>query len=124
MAELKTSKIKEILKKIRQNKYYEHAAHIKHKLNGLPIPHLEPELEEKLRTMFKLIQPPFLKFMPPSRKNFLSYSYVLHKCIQLLGRDEYLIHFPLLKSREKLHQQDQIWKKICEELHWEFLRSI
>lgn len=124
MAELKTSKIKEILKKIRQNKYYEHAAHIKHKLNGLPIPHLEPELEEKLRTMFKLIQPPFLKYMPPSRKNFLSYSYVLHKCIQLLGRDEYLVHFPLLKSREKLHQQDQIWKKICEELNWEFLRSI
>ena len=124
MADLKTSKIKEILKKLRLNKYYEHAHHIKHKLNGLPIPHLEPELEEKLRTMFKLVQPPFLKFMPSSRKNFLSYSYVLHKMIQLLGRDEYLPNFPLLKSREKLHQQDQIWKKICEELSWQYIASI
>lgn len=124
IAELTNEKIKEILKKLRLNKYYEHAPHIKHKLNGLPIPHLEPELEEKLRTMFKLIQPPFLKYMPSNRKNFLSYSYVLHKFIQLLGKDEYLVNFPLLKSREKLQQQDQIWKKICEELNWHFIRSI
>lgn len=124
MADLKISKIKDILKKLKYNKYYEHAAHIKHKLNGVPIPHLEPELEEKLRTMFKLIQPPFLKFMPSQRKNFLSYSYCIHKMIQLLGKDEYLPNFPLLKSRDKLHQQDQIWKNICEELGWHFIRSI
>ncbi len=124
MADLKIAKIKDILKKLKLNKYYEHAAHIKHKLNGLPIPHLEPDLEEKLRTMFKLTQPAFLKFMPSTRKNFLSYSYVLHKFIQLLGRDEYLVNFPLLKSRDKLQQQDQIWKKICEDLGWHFIRSI
>lgn len=124
MAELKITKIKDILKKLKFNKYYEHAAHIKHKLNGVPIPHLEPELEEKLRTMFKLIQPPFLKFMPSQRKNFLSYSYCIHKMIQLLGKDEYLPNFPLLKSRDKLHQQDQIWKNICDELGWHFIRSI
>jgi hypothetical protein len=124
MADLKISKIKDILKKLKYNKYYEHAAHIKHKLNGVPIPHLEPELEDKLRTMFKLIQPPFLKYMPSQRKNFLSYSYCIHKMIQLLGKDEYLPNFPLLKSRDKLHQQDQIWKNICEELGWHFIRSI
>lgn len=124
IAELSVEKVREILKKLDLNKYYEHAPHIKHKLNGLPIPHLEPELEEKLRTMFKMIQQPFLKHMPPNRKNFLSYAYVLHKLIQLLGKDEYLPNFSLLKSREKLHQQDQIWKKICEELRWQFIRSI
>jgi len=123
MADIKTSKIREILKKLKLNKYYEHCHHIKHRINGVPVPHLEPELEEKLRTMFKLIQTPFLKHMPSTRKNFLSYSYVLHKCIQLLGRDEYLPNFPLLKSREKLHQQDLIWKNICNELGWEFIVS-
>lgn len=96
MADLTPKKIKEILKKLRINKYYEHSNHIINKLNGIPIPHFEPELEEKLRTMFKLIQPPFVKYAPPDRKNFLSYSYVLHKMIQLLGRDEYLPNFPLL----------------------------
>lgn len=124
MAELTLDKVKSILRKLRLNRYYEHSSHILHKLNGLPVPHMEPELEEKLRTMFKLIQPPFLKYMPQSRKNFLSYSYVLHKTVQLLGRDEYLPNFPLLKSRDKLQQQDQIWKKICEDLGWHFIRSI
>lgn len=124
IADLSVDKVREILKKLDLNKYYEHAPHIKHKLNGLPIPHLEPELEDKLRTMFKMIQQPFLKHMPPNRKNFLSYSYVLHKLIQLLEKDEYLENFSLLKSRDKLHQQDQIWKKICEDLNWQFIRSI
>jgi len=49
---------------------------------------------------------------------------VLHKFIQLLKEDEFLKYFPLLKSRDKLHQQEQIWKKICEELEWTFIRSI
>ena len=124
MADLTNKKIKEILRKLDSNKYYEHIPHIIHKLNGLPIPHFEPELEEKLRAMFKLIQPLFLKYAPFVRKNFLSYAYCLHKFIQLLGRDEYLPNLPLLKSREKLHQQDQIWKKICEELSWQFIRSL
>lgn len=124
MADLTNEKIKEILKKLRLNKYYEHCAHIKHKLNGVPIPHLEPELEEQLRSMFKMIQPLFLKHVPAQRKNFLSYSYVLHKLLQLLGRTEYLSSFPLLKSREKLHLQDQIFKKICHDLGWEFIRSL
>ena len=124
MADLTHSKVKEILKKLRSNKYYEHVPHIINRLNGLPMPNLTPDLEEKLRNMFKQIQTPFLKYSPPGRKNFLSYSYVLHKFIQLLGKDEYLPFFALLKSREKLFIQDSIWKQICEELGWDFIRSI
>ena len=37
------------------------------------------EVQEKLRMMFKEIQGPFMKHCPKTRKNFLSYSYVLHK---------------------------------------------
>lgn len=124
MANVENAKIKQILKKLRLNKYYEHSHHILHKITGLPIPHLEPEIEEKLRSMFKLIQPLFLKHMPSGRKNFLSYSYCIHKFVQLLGRDDLLPYFTLLKSRDKLMQQDEIFKKICQELGWEFIRSI
>ena len=67
---------------------------------------------------------PFYKHCPKNRKNFLSYSYVLHKFVELLGLDEFLPSFPLLKSREKLHQQDLIWEKICRDLGWEFIRSL
>lgn len=124
MALLTQSKVREILKKLRLNKYYEHVPHIINRLNGLPAPIMNRETEEKLRNMFKEIQIPFLKYCPKDRKNFLSYSYVLHKFVQLLGYDQYLVNFPLLKSREKLHQQDIIWKEICDDLKWEFIRSI
>lgn len=122
--ELNRAKIKDILKKLKINKYYEHIPYILNRITGIPNPNLTQELEEKLRNMFKEIQVPFLKHSPLNRKNFLSYSYVIHKFIQLVDKEEYLKYFPLLKSRDKLHQQEQIWKNICEDLGWKFIRSI
>ena len=124
MANLTPAKLREILKKLKLNKYYEHVPHIISRLNGIPAPVMTHRTEEKLRFMFKEIQIPFIKHCPKERKNFLSYSYVLHKFVQLLGLDEFLPCFPLLKSREKLHQQDIIWKKICKDLRWEFIKSL
>ena len=124
VANISNSKIREILKKIKLNKFYEHIPYIINKINGKPPPNISKHLEEKLRYMFKEIQNPFQKHCPKHRKNFLSYSYVIHKFIQLLGIDEYLIYFPLLKSREKLYQQDKIWKEICNELDWQYINSI
>jgi hypothetical protein len=121
---LSYNKMREILKKLKFNKYYEHIYYIIYRLNGISPPNFTPELEDKLRNMFKEIQGPFLKNCPDKRKNFLSYSYVLFKFCQLLEKDEYLKHFSLLKSREKLHVQDQIWRKICLEVRWEFIQSI
>ena len=117
------AKMREILKRLRINKYYEHINYIINRINGMPTPQFSPDLEEKLYNMFRDIQGPFLKHCPKDRKNFLSYSYVLYKFFQILGLNEYLKYFPLLKSREKLYVQDQIWKKICEELNYEFVPS-
>ena len=121
---LSQTKLREILKKLKKNKYYEHIPHIINKLNGIPPPIMTRKTEEELRRMFKEIQIPFQTHCPIDRKNFLSYSYILHKFVQLLELDEFIPCFVLLKSREKLHQQDVIWKNICEELKWEFIASI
>jgi len=117
-------KMREILKKLHINKYYEHINYIINRINGVPTPHFTPELEEKLCNMFKEIQGPFLRHCPKDRKNFLSYSYVLFKFFELLKLDEHLRFFPLLKSREKLAIQDQIFKCICEDLSWPFMPSL
>jgi hypothetical protein len=98
LAQLTPKKLRGILKKLKLNRYYEHLVHLLSKLTGLDIPHLDPEVEERIRMMFKIVQPAFLKHAPRSRKNFLSYNYVLSKFVQLLERDEYLQHFSLLKS--------------------------
>ena len=127
LEKLTTKKIRYYLKKNKLdklNKYYDHAAHILYQINGIPPPCMSKELEEKLRLMFKEIQGPFMEVCPKTRKNFLNYSYVLHKFVELLSLDDYKIYFPLLKDREKLHQTDMIWKKICEKLGWHFIKSI
>lgn len=124
VASLDETQIREILKKLGRNNYYEHAAHILSRLNGNPPPTITPEIEEKIRAMFQEIQAPFLLYCPNDRTNFLSYSYILYKFFELLELDEYKVYFPLLKSRDRLIAHDAIWKKICEYLSWEFISSI
>ena len=121
---LARQKVREILKKLKFNKYYEHVPHIINRLNGQNAPVMSREIEEKLRYMFKEIQPSFQKNCPKDRSNFLSYSYVLYKFCELLDLDEYLPSFPLLKNRDKLYIQDKIWEKICADLSWQFIRSV
>ena len=116
--------VREILKKLKYNKYYEHIPHIITVIGGNKAPTLLNQYEELLRNMFKEIQIPFMNNCPNERKNFLSYSYVLHKFCQLLELDDLLIHFPLLKSREKLQQQDKIWENICKDLKWQYIPSV
>jgi len=122
--EITHARVRSLLKKLKLNKYYEHVPYITNILSGISPPKMPQELEERLRIMFKDIQKPFDDNCPSERKNFLSYSYVLYKFCELLSEDSYLKYFPLLKSKEKLYQQDVIWKKICEELRWEYIPTI
>jgi uncharacterized Zn finger protein (UPF0148 family) len=124
IADLTEEDIRQILKKLNRSKYYEHRAHILSRLNGNPPPTITPEIEEKIRAMFQDIQAPFLLYCPNDRTNVLSYSYILYKFFELLELDEYKIYFPLLKSRDRLIAHDQIWKKICDYLQWEFIQSV
>ena len=120
LSELVPNKMRKILKKLGLNRYYEHIPHIINRINGIPPPNFSRETEEIFRNMFRDIQEPFKLYKPKNRKNFLSYSYVLNKFCRITGFNEFVKCFPLLKSREKLQQQDEIWKKICIHLGWAF----
>ena len=123
VATITNKKVKEILKKFGYNKYYEHIPYIKDKL-GIKPPVMSSELEEKLCNLFMEIQRPYAKFCPPDRVNFLNYYYTIYKLCELLDENEFLEFFPMLKDREKRIEQDEIWKKICGELRWEFIPTI
>ena len=109
---LTEEKVKRYLKKLNLNDYYDNVIGIINRLNGRPPFTLTQEIEEKIKKMFQQIQEPYEKFKPPSRKNFLSYSYTLCKFFQILNLHEFARYFPLLKSNDKLRQQDDIFKKI------------
>ena len=116
-------KAKEILKNLGYNKYYEHIPFIKDKL-GIKPPVMTPDLEEKLCTLFMDIQAPYSKYCPKDRVNFLNYYYTLYKLCELLDKTEFLLYFPMLKDRDKRIEQDEIWKKICNELNWKFIPTL
>ena len=123
LTQISNIKTKEILKKLGYNKYYEHIPFIKDKL-GIKPPVMSSELEETLCNLFIELQSPYSKYCPDDRVNFLNYYYTAYKLCELLGETQYLEHFPMLKDKEKRVEQDNIWKKICAELNWEFIPTI
>tara|TARA_B100000287_G_C20623474_1_gene776844 strand:+ start:386 stop:1516 length:1131 start_codon:yes stop_codon:yes gene_type:complete len=123
LSQITNKKAKEILKKLGYNKYYEHIPFIKDKM-GIKPPIMSPELEETLCNLFMEIQAPYAKYCPDDRVNFLNYYYTVYKLCELLNQVQFLEFFPMLKDREKRIEQDEIWKKICYELDWEFIPTI
>ena len=124
LCKLTMERVRGYLKRLGLNKYYEHIPHIIYCLNGLPTPRLSNETEETLRAMFRQIQDVFDKVCPDNRTNFLSYSYLLRKLLELLGEDEHKKYFRLHKSREKIYQHDKVWQKICKLLGWQYIRTV
>jgi hypothetical protein len=113
---LTESMVKKFLKKMGLNEYYDNVIAIINKLNARPSVVLTTEIENKIKIMFRQIQEPFNRHKPPSRKNFLSYSYILYQFFKILGLQEFTEYFPLLKSADKLRQQDEIFKKIVADM--------
>ena len=121
--QITNKKAKDILKKLGYNKYYEHIPFIKDKL-GIKPPIMSQELEETLCNLFMDIQSPYAKYCPNDRVNFLNYYYTVYKLCELLGQHQFLPYFPMLKDLYKRNEQDEIRKKICKELDWEFIPTI
>lgn len=117
-------KVREVLKELSLRKYYDHCAQIVARITNQLPPRMSPFQGEQVKLMFSAIQGPFNIHCPPERTNFLSYGYCLYKFCELLGYDEFLPCFPLLKGKDKLAAMDKIWKKICVELDWQFIPSV
>jgi len=122
-SELNKKKMKIILKKLGYNSYYEHIHYIINKLSNLPPPKITRDMEKIFIKMFTKIETPWELYKQENRKNFLSYSYVLYKFCELLELDHLLDCFTLHKDPNKLMENDEIWKKICIYLNWEFISS-
>ena len=117
------SDIKEILKQHRLTYYYEHLQQLHCKISKAPPITLSRNIEEKIITMFQQMQNSFRKHCPKQRSNFLSYAYVLNKLFKILQMPDHAKYFNLLKSKDKLREQDVIWLRICKDMNWPFYSS-
>lgn len=123
-ASLTKQNILEILKTTGNSKYSSQVLQILNKIKNEKSPTLPIQVQQRMKIMFMQTQKPFAQICPQDRTNFLSYSYVIRKFLELLNLPEYIDYFPLLKSKDKLHQQDQLWRKICQQLGWTYKPSI
>lgn len=73
----------------------------------------------KLDSMFQELQEPFSCFRVNKRKNFLNYNYVFCRLFQRLKCKQFCMFFPLIKSKQKLRQLDDMWAKMASCLKWE-----
>jgi hypothetical protein len=128
---LDEKKVKSYLKKLNLNDYYDNVISIINRINKRQPFTLTQEIEDKIMEMFQQIQEPFEKYKEKSRKNMLSYSFLLNKFFLILGLPEFSKYFFLLKSPEKLRQQDETFKKIVDHMakidhktQWQFYPSL
>lgn len=121
--ELNYDKMREILRKLNYNKYFEHIQYI-NSIFGVKPPIMNEELHETLCVLFIEIQKPWAVHCPPTRTNFFNYTYTLHQLCVLLDQTQYLPFIPMMKDREKQLEQDMIWKKVCNYLEWAYFPTV
>ena len=118
------TKVREILKKLRLNKHYNNCVQITCIITGINPPQMTNEQEMALLQMFDAIQEPFQEIIQSEpRQNMLSYSFLIHKFLEIMSWDEYLPYFPLLRSVDKIQYQDWIWRKLCTKVGFEYIKS-
>lgn len=117
------NKMRDILRKLGLNKYFEHIQYI-NSLFGIKPPVMNEELHETLCVLFIEIQKPWAVHCPANRTNFFNYTYTLYQLCHLLDQTQYLPYIPMMKDREKQLEQDMIWKKVCKDLDWEFFPTV
>jgi hypothetical protein len=120
---LNYDKMRDILRKLGLNKYFEHIQYI-NSLFGIKPPIMNEELHETLCVLFIEIQKPWAIHCPANRTNFFNYTYTLYQLCVLLEQTQYLPFISLLKDVIKQREQDQIWKKVCNSLNWLYIPSI
>jgi len=123
LKQLNYDKMREILRKLGLNKYFEHIQYI-NSIFGIKPPIMSEELHETLCVLFIEIQKPWSINCPANRTNFFNYTYTLYQLCVLLDQTQYLPYIPLLKDRTKQLEQDFIWKKVCDDLGWQFFPTI
>lgn len=121
--DLNANTMKHILRYLKLEKYYNHTYNIIRRITGFALITLSQSHYDTLFKMFTKIQRPFQSHAP-NRANMISYMYIIKKFCEILEWKEISSCLPHLKSRWKVVQQDNIWRKICKDVGFQFIPSV
>ena len=110
-------RVRDVLRKLRLRKAYDHVAQITARLSGNPPLRIPLATEEQLRNMFLRMQPAFARHAPKTRTNFLP-SVRSVSLLPDLGLHHMCDGIALLKGRDKLEANDAIFRKMSVDLGW------
>lgn len=126
--EINATRVRNCLKKLKFNKYYETSHYIAKELNpSFKLFTIDPYYEELLISQFVRLEKPFERIRSkhfPKRKNFLSYSHVVLHLNILNNRRDLNENVFILKSSKLAHFQEKLIKLIFNELGWKFEYAI
>ncbi len=118
-------RIKDWLKRdLKMPKYSEKVYSILYAVCKIRPPKITKHVETKFYEMFDKIQKPFAKHVPAGRVHFFNYGHLLRKFSELLDQRHLLSVFPSLKGTDRIHFQDEIWKKCCQDCGWKYIPSV
>jgi hypothetical protein len=110
-----------LLKDSGHSDLYPHCSKITHIYLGTPLPDLS-EYRKDLRTLYHEFFKTYRK-IEKNQTSALNALYVLYKLLQKLGYPVEIDDFKPMTSPNTLRQYDEIWRKVCDILEWEFLSS-
>lgn len=122
LSEIDYDKMRDILKTLGYNRYFEHIQLI-NSIFGIKPPQMDKELYDTLCILFMETRHPWALFCPPNRTNFFNYTYVLYQLCVLLKQYQFLPFIPMMKDPKKRLNMDIIWKQLCDYLDWEYIPS-
>ena len=109
-----------ILRKSNLSNYNENAHCIWAMASNRQPPYIKKLVEDKLIRHFKAIAQVYEPLKGDKRNSFLNYYYVLYKLLHLMKEQELLQYVPLLRTKQRIREHDRMWRRICDELDWNY----
>jgi len=126
VSDIDTDRVRKMLKKIKQTRYYEQVAAIAYRISGIRPPMLTSEQEDRLRSQFLDVLEAYEDCpisIKGNRINFISYSHLFHKLGLHNKIEELVTYFRVVKSPVKFRQHEETLHWIFTRLGWRFIPS-
>ena len=113
--------MRNLLRELCMTKHYENIPQLIRRLGYSPDSFLDlpADVEAELVTMYSQARAAHRHQKPMMRE--ISASFIAQKLLQLLGKEEYIHHFGMIKSQDIRRRLDEIWRSICQETGWQFI---